>query len=96
MFWYTNPRPTFQRVVHVIYRTVPLYDIHTPDAERLHRDSLLIIESQEDKSLILVVVSEKFYRLQISSHPTTSQHQLVQLLSLCEISLTATNYIYPA
>jgi hypothetical protein len=59
MFWYTYPRPTFRRVVHVIYRTVPLYDIHTPDAERLHRDSLLIIESHEDKSMILVVVSEK-------------------------------------
>ena len=61
MFWYTYPRPTFLRVVCVIYRTVPLYDIHTPDAEteRLHIDSLLIIESQEDKSLILVVVSDK-------------------------------------
>ena len=43
----------------MIYRTVPLYDIHTPDAERLHRDSSLIIESQEDKSLILNVVSDK-------------------------------------
>jgi hypothetical protein len=43
----------------VIYRTVPLYDIHTPDAERLHRESLLITESQEDKSLILDVVSDE-------------------------------------
>ena len=59
MFWYTYPRPTFWRVVHVIYRTVPFYDIHTPDTERLHRVSLLIIESQEDKSLILDVVSDK-------------------------------------
>ncbi len=63
MFWYTYPRPTFWRVVHVINRTVPLYDIHTPDAERLHRDSLLIIESQEDKSLILDVVSDKILSL---------------------------------
>jgi hypothetical protein len=59
MFWYTFPRPTFRRVVHVIYRTVPLNDRHTPEAERLHRHSLLIIESQEDKSLILDVVSDK-------------------------------------
>jgi hypothetical protein len=95
MFWYTYPRPTFWRVVHVIYHTVPLYDIDTTEAERLHRDSLLIIESQKDKSLILVVVSEKKSILQISSHPTTSQHQLVQLLSLWEISLMPTNYIYP-
>ncbi len=43
----------------MIYHTVPLYDRHTPDAERWHRDSLLIIESQEDKSLILDVVSDK-------------------------------------
>jgi hypothetical protein len=47
----------------VIYRTVPLYDRHTPDAERLHRDSLLIIESQEDKSLILDVVSDKILQI---------------------------------
>ncbi len=79
----------------MIYPTVPLYNRHTPDAERLHRDSLLIMKSQEDKSLILDVVSDKFYRLQISSHPTTFQHQLVQLLSLWEISLMATSYIYP-
>ncbi len=80
----------------MIYRTVPLYNRHTPDAERFHRDSLLTIESQEDKSLILDVVSDKlFCRLQISSHPTTSQHQLVQLLSIWEISLMATSYIYP-
>ncbi len=59
MFWYTYPRPTFWRVVHVIYHTVLLYDIQTPDAERLHKDSSLIIESQEDNSLILVVVSDK-------------------------------------
>ncbi len=43
----------------MIYHTVPLYDIHRPDAERLHRDSLLIIESPEDKSLILDVISDK-------------------------------------
>jgi hypothetical protein len=95
MFWYTFLKPTFWRVVHVIYCTIPLYKRHTPDAERLHRDSLLIIESQEDKSLILDVVSDKFNRLQISSHPTTSQHQLVQFFSLWEISLMATSYIYP-
>ena len=59
MCWYTFLRSKFWRVVHVIYRTVPLYNRHTPDAERLHRDSLLIIESQEDKSLILDVVSDK-------------------------------------
>ncbi len=45
----------------VIYRTVPLYKWHTPDAERLHRDSLLIIYSQEDKSLILDVQSDKIW-----------------------------------
>ncbi len=43
----------------MIYRTVPLYDRHVPDAERLHRDSVLIIESHEDKSLILNDVSDK-------------------------------------
>jgi hypothetical protein len=59
MFWYTYPRPTIWRVVHVIYPTVPLYDRHTADAERLHRDRLLIIDSQEDKSLILNVQSDK-------------------------------------
>ena len=43
----------------MIYPTVPLYNRHTPDAERLHRDSLLIMKSQEDKSLILDVVSDE-------------------------------------
>ncbi len=43
----------------MIYRTVPLYNRHTPDAERLHRDSLLIIYSQEDTFLILEVQSYK-------------------------------------
>ncbi len=43
----------------MIYPTVPLYDRHTADAERLHRDRLLIIDSQEDKSLILNVQSDK-------------------------------------
>ncbi len=43
----------------MIYCTFPLYDRHTPDAERLHRDSLMIIKSQEDESLILDVVSDK-------------------------------------
>ena len=43
----------------MIYCTAPLYDRHTPDAERLHRDSLLIIYSQEDKSVILDVVSDE-------------------------------------
>ena len=47
----------------MIYCAVPLYDRHTPDAERLHRDRLLVIDSQEDKSLILDVQSDKIQQI---------------------------------
>jgi hypothetical protein len=46
MFLYTFLSPTLLTVICVIYRIVPLYDRRTPDAERLHKDRLLIISSQ--------------------------------------------------